>query len=395
MKRKLSRNIAAALVFAAGLMGAVSIANAADADCYPSNAAGTVNTTNQINFGSSVAIPYAAAIGDLIATAAWHAPSPGLDNPAAVILQCRKPGDLRIKIVANQTAPTPRGTSGFLETLSPNVNVRFTFGSDTGNAAMWMSTTGAGNTITIANAIPDVADVDGGRLNATLGSANFTTQPAGTYNLTLARLMELIPMTVTADLQKQATAGSVANFGGSNRVSMNLLFTRWGSLNYNHVLGLFQLAPTQSTSAPCDPLIMSNTVVDLGTYPLISFTGVGKTTPNVPIPITISCPGMISGGNVYYGFATDYPDSSSADLIGNMSGTGNATGVAVELMQSNGTTRRTLLRKNDLTTNWTNSGITTANKTASLMFYAHLLQTTATVTPGAVNTFATFLINFK
>ena len=384
-----------AMVFTTLLMGEVSIAHAADADCWPSNQAGSINTVNQVNFGSSVAIPYAAAVGDIVATTAWSAPSSGLNNPSVIILQCRKPGDLRITIVANQTSPTPRGSPGFLETLSPNINVRFTLGTDTSNSSMWMSAPGAGNTITVANAIPNVADIGGGPLNPTLASANFTTQPAGTFNLTLARLMQLIPLTVTAELQKQSTAGSVNNFGGYNRVSMNLRFTNWGSANYNHVLALFQIAPTQSTSAPCDPIVMSNPVVDLGTYPLKYFSAVGTTTSNVPIPVTISCPGMISGGNVYYGFATDYPDATSSDLIGNMSGAGNATGVAVELMQSNGTTRRTLLRNNDLTTNWTNSGITTSNKTASLMFYARMRQTTATVTPGAVNTIATFLINFK
>ncbi|MGR2705511.1 MULTISPECIES: fimbrial protein [Pseudomonas] len=394
MVNELFKNTAVMLVLAVLLIGKGSTANAADADCRQSNLTGTVNTINTISFGSSVAIPYAAAVGDVFATATWQAPSSGLNNPAAIIIQCRKPGDLRIRIVANGYDPTARGTPGFLRTLSPNVNLRFTLGTNTSDASRWMTTT-AGNTFTIPNAIPDVADIGGGPLNPTLASANFTTQPAGTYNLTLARLMALIPITVTAELQKQATAGSVVNFGGYWRASMNLLFTNWGSANYNHLLAVFPLAATQSTSAPCDPLILSNTIVDLGTYPLKFFSAVGKVTNNVPIPITISCPGMISGGNVYYGFSTDYPDPSNIDLIGNVIGAGNATGVAVELMQSDGISRRTLLRSNDLTTNWTNSGITTSSKNASLLFYAHMLQTTATVTPGAVNAVATFQVNFR
>ncbi|MFL9961098.1 fimbrial protein [Paraburkholderia sediminicola] len=392
---RLLKYVGTALFFTTLLMGKVSIAYAVDADCRPSGLSGSVNTVNQVNFGANVAVPYAAAVGTTVATQTWNAPSSGLNNPSVIILQCRKPGDLRIKIVADQYVPTPRGSPGFLQTSSPNINVRFTLGTDTSNQSMWMSTTGAGNIITIPNAIPDVADIGGGPLNPSLGSANFNNQPAGTYNLTLARLMQLIPLTVTAELEKQTTVGSVANFGGYSRVSLNLLFTNWGSANYNHVLGLFQISPTQSTSAPCDPLVMQNSVVNLGTYPLNFFSAVGKTTSNVPVPITISCPGMISGGSVYYGFATDYPDTTSADLIGNMSGDGNATGVAVELLQSDSTTRQNLLRPNDLSTNWTKSGITTSNKTASLMFYARMRQTQATVTPGAINTIATFLVNFK
>src|SRR6185437_3173518 len=163
-----------ALFFTTLLVGKVSIVHAADADCRPSGLTGSVNTVNQVNFGSSVAIPYAAAIGSTVATQTWSAPSSGLNNPSVIILQCRKPGDLRIKIVANQTDPTPRGTPGFLQTLSANINLRFTLGTDTSNSSMWMSVPGAGNTFTIANAIPDVADIGGGPLNPTLASPNFT-----------------------------------------------------------------------------------------------------------------------------------------------------------------------------------------------------------------------------
>ena len=126
-----------------------------------------------------MAVPYAAAVGATIATQAWNAPSSGLDNPSVIIMQCRKAGDLRIKIVANQTDPTPRGSAGFLQALSPNINVRFTLGTDTSNSSMWMNTTGTGNTTTIPNTIPDVADIGGGPLNPSLASANFTSQPAG------------------------------------------------------------------------------------------------------------------------------------------------------------------------------------------------------------------------
>jgi len=187
---RLLKYVATALFFPALLMGKASIAHAADADCRPSGLSGSVNTVNVVNvvnFGSNVAVPYAAAVGATIATQAWNAPSSGLDNPSVIIMQCRKAGDLRIKIVANQTDPTPRGSAGFLQALSPNINVRFTLGTDTSNSSMWMNTTGTGNTTTIPNTIPDVADIGGGPLNPSLASANFTSQPAGTYNLTLAR----------------------------------------------------------------------------------------------------------------------------------------------------------------------------------------------------------------
>lgn len=350
------------------------------------------NTTNVVQMPSTVSIPYSLPLYSIFQTAQWSAPAPtGMTDGDKVILLCRKPGDLQLQVMADRTAPNPRGSSGFIETLSNAVNVRFVYGYDTSNSSMWMSVKSPGNTILIPNAVT-VGD-QGEALNP---SAPNTVGAPGTYSVTINKLKALTPMVVTVELEKNANTGSAANFGGYDRVSMRMQHTNWGATSTgSQLLGLFRLSATRSVIAPCDPVSISRPVLDLGSYPLKRFTGVNTVMPSVPFTVSINCPSMPTTGRVYYGFSTDYADSSSLDLIGNLAGAGNASGVAVELLQSDANTRQALLRANDLTTNWLDTGIRSNAKQTVLSFHARMRQTKPVVTPGQINATATFLINYR
>lgn len=115
---------------------------------------------------------------------------------------------------------------------------------------------------------------------------------------------------------------------------------------------------------------------------------VGSTTPLVPFRIVLSpCGSAVTGVKV--GF-TGVADSINADLLKIDAGASAATGMGIQILNS----QRTMLPVNALSPaiTWTTL---TPGKTNILNFYARLMTTRAPVTAGHVSATATFTLEFQ
>ncbi|WP_293766286.1 fimbrial protein [uncultured Aquitalea sp.] len=362
------------------------------------------DTTNIVSFPASIAVPYGASNGAIFQTAVWQAPAAsGLNDGNKPILICSTPGDIVFRFKADATDPNERNAAlypYFLNTSSAAVNVKFTYGKGTAHETIMSIPQSKGSfAITLPNAIPSTNE-KGEPLD---GSASLPLRDGArnTYTVTLNKLRAITPMTITAELQKNADAGSSVSIGGFNRVSWFLEYdgatlTGPWSGPWSTRLGYFQLNPLQVTTSPCYPPVLPSQV-DLGNLPLKNFPSNGTRYSSIPVPfqVSLTCPGMGSTGGVYFGFQPDITYPGQTDLLAGQTSQDSAAGVAVELLKADGVTRQPLLRANDLTTNWVKSDISASKKTTTLQLYARVRQMENIVQPGSITARATLLINFK
>lgn len=128
----------------------------------------------------------------------------------------------------------------------------------------------------------------------------------------------------------------------------------------------------------------SNTV-DLGKISSLAFNGSGDTASTTKFIIDLtSCPSTITTARVKFDGANDNVDPALLAITG---GTGAATGVALELMNSD----KTPLRLNQLSNSYTLS----STGTNHLDFYAAYKSTNTTVTAGPANANATFTVVYN
>lgn len=386
----------AGLTLGLGLTLAAHIAAAAQAKCDHN----WKDTTNILPFPASTTVPYGASNGAIFQSAVWQAPAAtGLNDGNKLVMICYTPGDIVFRFKADATDPNERNAAlypYFLNTSSAAVNVKFTYGKGTAHETIMSIPQSKGSfALTLPNAIPEVNE-KGEPLN---GSASLPLMDGArnTYTLTLNKLRAITPMTVTAELQKNADTGSSVSIGGYNRVSWFLEYqgATWTGA-WSTRLGYFQLSPLQVTTSPCYPPVVPSQV-DLGNLPLKNFPSSGAKYTSIPVPfqISLTCPGMGSSGGVYFGFLPEITYPGQADLMASPSSPNNAAGVAIELLKADGVTRQPLLRQNDLNTNWLKSDISANNKNTTMSFFARIRQMENTVTPGSVSARATLLVNFK
>ncbi len=358
------------------------------------------DTTNIIPFPASTSVPYGASNGVIFQSAVWQAPAAtGLNDGNKLVMICYTPGDIVFRFKADATDPNERNAAlypYFLNTISAAVNVKFTYGKGTAHETIMSIPQSKGSfALTLPNAIPEVNE-KGEPLNGS-ASLPLVDGARNTYTLTLNKLRAITPMTVTAELQKNADTGSSVSIGGYNRVSWFLEYqgaTLTGA--WSTRLGYFQLNPLQVTTSPCYPPVVPSQV-DLGNLPLKNFPSNGIQYSSIPVPfqVSLTCPGMGSTGGVYFGFQPDITYPGQTDLLAGQTSQDSAAGVAVELLKADGVTRQPLLRANDLTTNWVKSDISASKKTTTLQLYARVRQMENIVHPGSITARATLLINFK
>ena len=368
------------------LISTAAMAQGQLASCWPH----WLVTTNIVDFGSRIVLPFELGAQQVFASAYWEAPAAaGLNDGNRPVLVCRTPGDLVLRMRADQVDPISRGSPGFVTTLSPAVNVRFTYGQDTGNASMWV-TPSQYATVTLHNVVPPENE-KGEPLdpNAYLPNPN----SPGVYIVTINKLKQYTPMNFTVELEKHADLGSIISIGGSNRISMRMEYNNYLGIVEQAIIGYWQIKPLQIISAPCQTV--TNQTVNLGEHPLQRFTAVNTVTERVPFHVTVNCPGSIGVGKVVYGFGSDYPNPMAENLIDIIPGEGRAQGIAVELLKSDGTTPQNLIRLNNDVTNWSDTGLSATKKSVTLDFFARLRQVNSTVKSGEIQATAVFYINYK
>ena len=177
--------------------------------------------------------------------------------------------------------------------------------------------------------------------------------------------------------------------------------TQSGSLTAGNVAYLYQTntRPTNSTWYLTTLNMPSNSIkinvlscslksssynIDMGDWDTTQFGGVGSTSPSVSIPIVLTCK---PGTNIKATITSNagYQDESTGKL--KLEGTGQATGIAIQLLNKNNSPIRLNFRNSlqnnvpagDYIFNWK----------------ARYIQTATTITPGTANSSAMVNIQYE
>lgn len=126
--------------------------------------------------------------------------------------------------------------------------------------------------------------------------------------------------------------------------------------------------------------------VTLGKVAKSAFTGSGSTTATTRFDIQLkNCPDTVTTASINFGGT---PDSNNADVLALTSGTGAATGVGVQLLDSNSAPISLYTASKEYT-------LASGTTTNDLQFGARYIQTAATVVAGQANAVSTFTVVYN
>ena len=126
--------------------------------------------------------------------------------------------------------------------------------------------------------------------------------------------------------------------------------------------------------------------VSLGKVAKSAFTGSGSTTSTTRFSIQLKdCPDTVTSASVTFGGT---PDSSNNDVLAITSGTGNASGIGIQLLDKS---------QNPLSLYTASTGytLTSGTTTNDLEFGARYIQTAGTISAGPANAASTFTIAYN
>ncbi|WP_336292098.1 fimbrial protein [Cronobacter dublinensis] len=126
--------------------------------------------------------------------------------------------------------------------------------------------------------------------------------------------------------------------------------------------------------------------VDLGKIAKTAFTGVGSTTNTTSFVLQLkNCPETITKASINFG---GIADTNNAKVLALTGGTGAASGVGIQLLDSSGSPL-------DLYTASADYALETGTATNDLEFGARYIQTTASITAGTANGSSTFTVSYN
>lgn len=151
----------------------------------------------------------------------------------------------------------------------------------------------------------------------------------------------------------------------------------------------FNIIPTQPTCAVISPSIM----VPLNNIPIRTFTGVGSTSPNVPLMIQLQCEGGSSTNHVYVTL-TDETNSANTSTTLSLALGSTAKGIGIQVL--NGTTVLGYGPDSSVpgnTNQWFAGTVGAGGYNIPLT--ARYVQTTPTVEAGTANGIASFTMSYQ
>ncbi|EOV8837972.1 fimbrial protein [Cronobacter dublinensis] len=127
-------------------------------------------------------------------------------------------------------------------------------------------------------------------------------------------------------------------------------------------------------------------VVNLGKIAKTAFTGVGSTTNPTSFVLQLkNCPETVTKASIKFGGTTDADNANVLALTG---GTGAASGVGIQLLDSSNEPLNLYTASADYT-------LENGTATNSLAFGARYIQTGASVTAGTANGSSTFTVEYN
>lgn len=209
-----------------------------------------------------------------------------------------------------------------------------------------------------------------GCISSTTGT--FSNWLAGRLAARLVKIGNISPgrVTLSRPVKQIAIIDAQWDWGGDNT-------RRW-----------FDFTPTDIVIAAC---VTPDVTVDLGTHAPSEFSGVGSSSSPVSFNVNVNnCPAGIN--TVLYGF--NYPSESlrnnAAQGIINLDSSSTASGVAVQLLDNNGTTPKAM--DTWFTLPGYNPG---AGGNYTIPLKARYVQTGGTVTAGPANTSILLAMNYR
>lgn len=290
-----------------------------------------------ITLPSTLTVTRDAPVGTILFDSGWI-------NGGSTRIYCNAAGSMSFGYAGTMTSVA--GQSAVYETGVPGVGIKAAYSNSYGSqpANMGDVNPSAGS---ILLAWPR-------RVSSDVTSVEYT--PAGLYRVQLVVTGQLSPGSRTMTLPSP-TAQTVYGSLLTNQVSFS-----------NPTIILQTLSCTVNTPTVSVPL--SSVLVS-------QFQGIGSTLGTKPFTIDITCP---RGITVSYQFDGTSPSGGgAAGLIQNNSGTGMATGVAVQVLKSDGSTPLPLATQLNLGTSVSD------NQAMSISLNARYYQAQSNVSPGQVS----------